>query len=340
MGLPPEVEHFEELRLREVAPGLARELARAPRTFGTGYLAALDDPRLGPLAARLDALPPDLRGFAYEGAAMCLAVLDVVAPWRRDRLACFVAGPGAPYAYVVHVGAGVAWAQLPVRFERRRRRLDPLLGWLAYDGYGFHRGFFYPGETLGMQRTPGGLGGTALAAFDEGLGRSLWFVETADPRRIAASIEAFPEARRDDLWSGVGLACCYAAGGDPEAIRAAAGRHRGGLAQGAAFGAKARHRAGFAPEASRRACEVLTGLRLEDAARLTDDCLTDDASDDAWLDDRGPDDTAFERWRRRIRERLAVPVAPAHAASRAAAGGPKRGPEDHNGEWRWLRDTG
>lgn len=336
MGLPPEVEDFEERRLRGVAPALARELAKAPRTFGTGYLAALDDPRLGPLAARLDAVPAERRGFAYEGAAMCLAALDVVAPWRRDRLARLLAGPGAAYAYVVHVGAGVAWAQLPVRFERRRRRLDPLLGWLAYDGYGFHRGFFHPGETLGMQRVPGGLSRTALGAFDEGLGRSLWFVEGADPRRIAASIEAFPEQRRDDLWSGVGLACCYAAGGDPEAIGAAAGRHRAGLAQGAAFGAKARHRAGYAPAASRRACEVLTGLPLERAAQLTDDCL-----DDHCLTDHhpGPDDTAFDRWRRRIRERLAVPVAPARAASQAA-GGPKRGPEDHKGEWRWLRDTG
>ena len=54
----------------------------------------------------------------------------------------FLAGPGAAHTYMVHVGAGWALAQLRRRVDRALARLDPLLGWLAVDGYGFHQGYF------------------------------------------------------------------------------------------------------------------------------------------------------------------------------------------------------
>src|SRR3712207_8380154 len=53
---------------------------------------------------------------------------------------------------------------------------------------------------------------TTLFRSDQGLGRSLWFVQGADVRRIPATVNAFPAERRPDLWSGLGLACGYAGG--------------------------------------------------------------------------------------------------------------------------------
>src|SRR5262249_24781329 len=45
-------------------------------TFLSGYHAALEETGFLPLARRLAAVEPELRGFAFEGAAMALALLD------------------------------------------------------------------------------------------------------------------------------------------------------------------------------------------------------------------------------------------------------------------------
>src|SRR6185503_18765465 len=100
----------------------------------------------------------------------------------RRRFADFVSGPGASHVYMLYVGAGWAIARLPwlrSNPDRAIRHFDPLLGWLAVDGYGFHEGYFHWPESIDRRRLPRGLSGYARCAFDQGLGRSLWFVEGA-----------------------------------------------------------------------------------------------------------------------------------------------------------------
>src|SRR5215470_8323431 len=65
------------------------------------------------LAEPLDASPLPMRGFVYEGAAMALALLDTLVPFRRRRLAAFISGPAHPHTYLAHVGVGWALARLP-----------------------------------------------------------------------------------------------------------------------------------------------------------------------------------------------------------------------------------
>src|SRR5262249_6440948 len=143
--------------------------------------------------------------------------------------------------------------------------------------------------------------GYARRAFDQGLGRSLWFVNCADAKRIAGTIAQFDEPRRADLWSGIGLACAYAgayAGTDLDELFAAAHKYRPELAQGAAFAAKARLRAGNLVPHTERACEAFCGTSAREAAEITDYALKD-------LPQHGPD-PAFELWRRRIQGEFTV----------------------------------
>ena len=63
------------------------------------------------VAARLDTVPREYRGFAYEGASMALAILDGMLPAGGKRLDRFVTGPAAHQVYTAHVGAG--WAMAP-----------------------------------------------------------------------------------------------------------------------------------------------------------------------------------------------------------------------------------
>jgi enediyne biosynthesis protein E3 len=281
--------------------GARTHLEEIGRTFLSGYHAALGSADPSDLTARLGEVARPLRGFAYEGAAMALALQDALAPWRRDRLAEFLAGPGAAHVYMVHVGVGWAMARLPWRSPTPPGRpLDPLLAWLAIDGYGFHQGYFHPARFVNDQRRQRRATGYAARAFDQGLGRSVWFVEGADVALVADTVTAFAPARQPDLWSGVGLAATYAGGTDAAqlaALRLAAGPHAPHLAQGAAFAAKARQHAGTMTAHTDAAVPALTGVSATAAAAVTDRALVD-----LHRDCNVP---AYEVWRRRIRRLLA-----------------------------------
>ncbi len=286
----------------EPGPVLDR-LERVGQTFVQGYHAALAEERPAPLAERIDTeVERDFRGFAYEGAGMALALLDTVIPGRRsrrDRLARFLAGPGDAHTYIVHVGAGWVMARIPVSPERYLARLaDPLLRWLALDGYGFHEGFFHAPKSVVGQRVPRRLRGYLRRGFDQGLGRSLWFVDGADVERLPRTIAAFPTSRQPDLWGGLGLACGYAGGrtqAEVESLLAAAGPHASQLAQGVSFAAKARQKAGNLTPQTELACRVVWGLPAAAVAAVSDEALQD-------LPPDRPGEPAFEVWRRRIQD--------------------------------------
>lgn len=271
------------------------------RAFLAGYHAALaapapDDAAFG---TALEGAGAERRGFAYEGAAMAFALRDLVPP-RTAHVAAFLRGAGGRHAYMVHVGVGWALARLRRPAAPARARLDPLLGWLAVDGYGFHEGYFRPRRYVaGRAEPPRRLAGYERRAFDQGLGRALWFAGGADARRVAAAVCEFPPMRRPDLWSGVGLACAYAGGADADDLAllgATAGAYRPTLAQGAAFAAKARARAGTPVPHTEVACAVLCGCPAAEAATATDVALAATAGDDetAWGAPR------YERWRRAV----------------------------------------
>src|SRR5256885_4223901 len=282
-------------------PEVRCHLESVGRRFLEGYGRVLDGGAVGEIARRLEEVEAPLRGFAYEGASMGLAVTDALAPWRTARLPAFIAGPAAPHVYMAHVGAGWAMARLPGLLRHRIALTDPLLRWLAVDGYGFHQAFFATRTYVGGRRRPRlrvpwpDPSGYASRVFDQGMGRALWFVCGASAARVAGVIGGFAADRRGDLWAGAGLAATYAGGaeaGELELLLAAAAGYRAEVAQGAAFAAKARLRAGLATSHTGVAAEVFCGTSAPAAAAATDEALCD-------LPPDGPV-PAYETWRGRI----------------------------------------
>jgi len=281
-------------RVRERLEGVAGR-------FAEGYHHGLEEARLEGLAARLEEIPAEVRGFAYEGAGMALALLDTLTPWRPSRFDEFLRGSGKSHHYIVHIGAGWILARLPVSPERLRERFDPVLGWLALDGFGFHDGFFHWPRSIERQEVPSKVRGYARKAFDQGLGRSLWFVEAAGPQRIHGRISAFAADRQGDLWSGAGLACAYAGGVEPalvEDMLRRSGEHAPSLAQGAAFAAVSRERAGNPAAETELACQIFWGCGAAEAAGVVIEAGEGLPQDGA--------EPAFEIWRRRIQERFSA----------------------------------
>ena len=272
-------------------------------TFLSGYHAALEETGCVPLARRLATVDAESRGFAFEGAAMGLALLDCLTPWRKDRWRTFTEQSANHHVYMMHVGLGWALARLRRCVATQLARLDPLLGWLVVDGYGFHEGYFGWPRYVEQQARPTRLNGYERRVFDQGLGRSIWFVKGAGVAAVASAIDAFPPARRDDLWSGAGLACAYAGGCERaavESLRAAAAGHLPALAQGVAFAAKTRQRAKNLNSHTETICRAICGHSAEETAAITDAAL-EDLHDDGGF-------PAYEVWRRRIQNKLALEV--------------------------------
>lgn len=293
LGIAPEEASFAR---RGFSPGCARErLELIGVVFLQGYRMALEETDPLGLAPRLNQLDPEVRGFAFEGAAMALALLDLVTPWKKTRWHYFMQSGGAKHIYMSYVGVGWALARLQRWRKGHAGLTDPLLRWLAIDGYGFHEGYFHWSKFIRRRALPERLAGYSRRVFDQGLGRSLWFVNGADVERVAATIATFPVTRRADLWSGVGLACAYAGGVEQAALtamREAAATYRAQLAQGASFAAKTRQKAGNLTEHTEMACRILCGISATSAAEITDHELKDLPYDREL--------PAYEIWRQRI----------------------------------------
>jgi hypothetical protein len=306
LSIPLEETTFARRGFRASTSSVQHRLEKIGRVFVQGYHTALDENEPAALGSRLNTIEPEFRGFAFEGAAMGLALLDHLTPWKKSHLQLFLAGPGTAHTYMVHVGVGWALARVPWlrrNVEKPLANLDPLLRWLAIDGYGFHEGYFHWHKYIKGEPHPHRLKGYARRAFDQGLGRSLWFVDGADVKRIPITIAGFPEQRRADLWSGVGLACAYAGDverADMESLKSSAQAYRFHLAQGVAFAAKARQRAGNETAHMDRACQILCGLTANEAAEVTDIALRDLSDDE--------ESPAYELWRQRIQSHLALEV--------------------------------
>jgi len=300
LRLPARETDYAVRGFRGATPEMKGHLERIGAAFLGGYHAALQCPEETELVPALNSTPFEYRGFAFEGAAMAMALLDFFTPWRAVRIRTFLAGAGDAHAYMIHVGVGWMWARLPISPSRARQRLDPVLGWLGCDGYGFHEGFFHWPKYISGQRPPKKLAGYETRVFDQGLGRSWWFVNGGNAKLIAQSIEAFAAGRQPDLWSGIGLAATYAGGVGEDVLRTVrekAGTHWPHLAQGAAFAAKARQRAGNSTASTELATRILCGMPAADAARLCDATLENLPAE--------METPAYEIWRQRIQTRFA-----------------------------------
>lgn len=267
---------------------------------------------------RVELIGTSLRGFAYEGVTMAFTVRDAMAGGTGRLTKALLLGPAQRHIFLSYIGIGFAMARLP-RMLWRKVLPDltgspyyPVMSWLAVDGYGFDRAYFDTRAWVDEQRRPRpypwqGSVGYFPRAFDQGVGRALWFIHGARPNRVAAAVRRFDADRQADLWSGVGLAATFAGGCDADglvALREAAGGAVADLCVGVVFAAKARSYAGYVPSHTGQAAIALAGTTVPEAVRTADT-----------TEPIGPTVTTvavtgasamptYEVWRQRIRERF------------------------------------
>lgn len=287
----------------------AEHLEAIPQSVICGFEWGIAARDLWDVRRRLDLVVPEQRGFAYEGAAMAFAVRDSMAGGSGKRTRELLLGPGAPHVFLTYIGIGFAMARLPRPLWRSiipdlsGSPYYPTMTWLAVDGYGFDLAYFNTRRYVDEQRVPApypweGSPEYFPRAVDQGIGRALWFIHGANAAEVTEAVNRFPEGRRPDLWSGVGLAATFAGGASAEGlarVRADAGEHRPQLGVGVVFAIKARTFAGHVPAHSALATEVLAGLSVDEAVAIAD---RTEADATAPADGDVP---LYELWRGRIR---------------------------------------
>jgi enediyne biosynthesis protein E3 len=292
---------FEKRGFKTTEATRQANLEKVGRKFLEGFEYGMAGLSLADIEASLETVEPTFRGFSYEGCTMALAVRDGMRLSGRHWVRDLLASRGANHVYMAYIGVGWAMARLPKVRWRAIEAPDPVLRWLALDGYGFHQAYFRTEKYVGGQyqdRIPGWDPRYAPRACDQGMGRALWFINGSDVQRLASCIEAFPQSRRGDLWAGAGLASVYAGGVDggelSDMIRLA-GPYRSNAAQGAAFAAATRLRAGLVVPGTELGVRVHCNMSVEQAAAVTDDALAGLPADAGGL-------PQYEVWRERIRK--------------------------------------
>lgn len=277
--------------------GKLDRLEEIGRLFLRGYNAAVRGEGPAEIRERARAFETPLRGFVIEGGAMGTAVLDTFRG-KNPHLPSYLVEFERDYTYLAYVGVGWALGRLPWRSRRLMPMLDPLLGWLAYDGVGFHDTYFNPERSRrGWHRFHSGY---AVRAYDQGVGRALWFVTGGSIDGSVAVIQSFDPARAGDVWSGLGLAMTYAGAADPVEVgrvAEAAGAHRGAFHQGIAFACEAFHHAGSIPTHAERAAEAL-GSTAADLVTLVRHCRAQLPPEDGSI-------PRYEMWRASVGAALA-----------------------------------
>ncbi|MER7898973.1 DUF1702 family protein [Streptomyces sp. NPDC096046] len=304
---PPVSETTMELRGFHVKSAESKErLEYIGEVFLRGYAHAVEASSPAEAEELLETVPRDMRGFAYEGAGMGAVVHDAL-PGHSGRLRGLLAGRGRHHDYMIYVGVGWAMARLPKPLWPDIPTTDPLLRWLALDGYGFHQAYF---RTDAYVRSPhvqhpfrwrGGHNHYTANVIDQGIGRALWFVGGTDPDVVTGLIRAYPEHRHSDLYAGAGLACAYAGGASEDELAhfaEGAGEHRWALAQGSAFATEARVKADTVIDHTHLAARVVCGTTAERASQVCRDTRPQDFGAHGAF-------PAYEKWRRDIAAQLA-----------------------------------
>ena len=273
------------------------------KAFLRGYNLTLSTHSLGEFERAMAQEEALLRGFFVEGGAMGSALVDSV-PFRRPMLGKFRERFEGRYPLLVHAGTGLAMSKLSWREKAIVGALDPFYRWMAYDGMGYHNVYFQQEKTLNNPKRT--LAGYASRAYDQGVGRGIWFVSGADIDKAAALVDSMTADRQADIWSGIGLASCYAGPADERVFLDGyqlAGPSGEWFAQGIAFACSARMGDQSMPETIREAIRTLWGMEPEALAERVEELRQSSAA--AIRLDR----PRYETWRHCVADAFAQSIA-------------------------------
>jgi enediyne biosynthesis protein E3 len=198
---------------------IGQRIQKIKEIFQQAFAISTNQEDLNLLLSQFENTENTYRSVAYEAAAVAMAIKDFS---KSNTLGCwrsFMEGPAALHSAQVHAGLGWAMAQQRISVSPLIESLEPLMRFRMLDGCGYYNGIFRQRQTIMGQLVPQDVEGKFMRGYDQGVGRSLWYISKGDYASIPGMVARFPISRHIDLWRGIGIACAYVGCGDDSILR-------------------------------------------------------------------------------------------------------------------------
>jgi|SRR6185436_10805630 len=222
------------------------------------------------LIKHIENTDPEFRSVAYEGAAMSLALKDF---FSNNVLKLWNSLLDISHHHEGQVHTGLGWAIAEARPDDLScmKTVNPKIAFRVWDGCGYYYGIFRQRHSIKNQTRQEHVSENNFKAYDQGIGRSMWYNCKGNPAKVAEMVQTFSVSRQDDLWRGVGIACSFAGGSDESILKdlfSLAGKNSVHLSLGAAMVAKSRSQSNTITKHIELACKIWSNLSVQDAELL------------------------------------------------------------------------
>jgi hypothetical protein len=181
-------------------------------TFQKGRSLSQQELGLEELISKLNQFELRYRSVAFEGASMGVALQSPIETWKVYAKAT------EKHDTQVHIGLGWAIAEKELDINSTLREIEPRMHTKVLEGHGYWHGLFRRRLTIRTQQVPENIIREFQRGFDQGVGRSIWYLANGEVAKVVNIINHFSEDRKANLWQGIGVASTYVGGCSDELI--------------------------------------------------------------------------------------------------------------------------
>ncbi len=256
----------------EASKSIADRIELIVLTFQVGRKFAEEINDQVDLASQLNEVDVEFRSMAFEGASLAIAIKSIEAEDGLMRWFEFL-DSNPKYATQIMIGLGWAIGEKDLQPNTVLNNLDSMIQARALDGYGYFMGLFRRRVSIRTQQIPEGIPEGEQMAFDQGIGRSLWYISKGDIEMLERMMNAFPEYRQKHMWQGIGVACSVVGGFDADLLQGLmnlAGEFNVQLKTGCVLAARSSVAANSENQFLNVACKLWLNRSVLDSAQLTE----------------------------------------------------------------------
>ena len=221
--------------------------------------------------AELESADIEFRSIAFESASMSIALEDLKQGDKLTNWLPFLNETASAHATQVHVGLGWAFAQTLKNPIAYLPELNPMMRYRVLDGYGYYEGIFRRRRSIINHLKLQVEDTVASSALDQGIGRSIWYLNKGIIDDAKNMIDGFAVERRKDLWRGLGIAIAYVGGCNEELLQkifSKADSYKTQLATGSVMALVSRDSAKYISADTELACKVWFNQNAEQILEL------------------------------------------------------------------------
>lgn len=178
-------------------------------SFHIGKNIALENDNYDSLIKMLNEVDSNFPSVVFEGAAS--GVANAVFREKHDFQIWldFANKLDKAHQAQAYVGLGWALAENAILPSSIFEKIQPFRYGRVLDGYGYYHGLLRRRIFVKGAKQPENISEIELQAFDQGIGRAIWYTSKGDLSLLEKMLSAFNESRIPAIWRGIGVAALY-----------------------------------------------------------------------------------------------------------------------------------